>query len=69
MDQQKPSGINLFKQLITDTRIMILLSIAIAFGMTLFSFCLVRAEQSYAFVSCAILWGSSLIALAIFDRK
>ncbi len=48
---------------------IILISIAIAFAMTLFSFGFGREEQSYAFISCAILWGLGLIALAIYAKK
>lgn len=58
-----------FKWLIADAKRVILSSISIAFVMALFSFCLSRAEQSYAFISCAILWGAGLIALAICDKK
>ncbi|MEN8127185.1 MAG: hypothetical protein ABFR90_05180 [Planctomycetota bacterium] len=46
-----------------------LLSIGLAFIMTLFAFCLRRSEQAYAFPSCAILWGSGLIAWAVYGNK
>lgn len=53
----------------SDVKRLILLSIGFAFVMTLLSFGFSRAEQSYAFPSCAILWGAGLIAWAICGNK
>lgn len=58
-----------FLWLTGDTERLILLSIGLAFLMTLLAFCANRAEQAYAFPSCAILWGAGLIAWAICGNK
>ena len=52
-----------------DAKRLILLSIGLAFVMTLMSFFFNRAEQAYAFPSCAILWAGGLIAWAICGNK
>lgn len=58
-----------FGWLTGDPKRLILLCIGFAFVMTLLSFCFDRAEQAYAFPSCAILWGAGLIAWAICGNK
>jgi len=58
-----------FLWLTGDVKRLILISIGVAFLMMLFAFCLSRVEQSYAFPSCAILWGAGLIAWAICCNK
>ena len=68
MTDPEPKKDNIINRLIDDSRMIIIFSIAFAFGMTLLCFCATR-EQSYGFISCAILWGLSLIALAISDKK
>lgn len=60
---------NFLEWLTSDAKRLILLSIGLAFVMTLLSFFFSRAEQSYAFPSCAILWGCGLIAFAIYGKN
>ena len=72
MEQEKPQkqdSISPIKLFLLDSRKIILLSLAIAVVTFLFSFCFNRVEQSYAFISCAILWGFSLVALATLENK
>jgi hypothetical protein len=61
-------GNDFFALLIGNTRLIILISIGIACGVSLLSCGLRRTEQIYAFPSCAILWAGGLIALAICDK-
>ena len=68
MDQEKPGSASFIKQLSGDSRKIILLSIAVAFVMALFALCDVP-RTSGALIACAILWGLSLVALAILDKK
>jgi len=68
MNQEKPGGDSFFKQLISDYRKIILLSIAVAVVMALFGLLDVPRTQG-ALIACAVLWGSGLIALAIIDKK
>ena len=69
MYQGKPRKPDPILTFLNDSRKIILTSLAISFVMFLLSFGVSRAEQSYAFTACAILWGLSLVALAVIDNK